>query len=711
MPTLVAAETRDPPLSNSVLSGDGAASQSLLERGGGHQRADIQGMRAIAVLLVVAYHANLPISGGYVGVDVFFVISGYVITRMLTREWDTSQRIGLGKFYMRRAARLLPSLGLVLATTAIASRFLESPLSGQQSTATGIRSSSLFSANFHFLWHSRGYFAKTESIPVLHIWSLSVEEQFYFVFPLLILCTLWISHRISAKWARGITLVLLTLVAACSFLSSVILSKGLAARAGFYVPNGTSLAFFSSPTRAWEFLVGALLSGYLIRPGKAWVVRTSGWVGVGLLVAGAFFLDRDTNFPGIAVLLPVLGAACLIAYDQGARKTLVGRFLASRPMVAVGDLSYGWYLWHWPAIVLTPRIWHSSHTPLLAAIASLGMAVLTRRLVEVPFRRIRNRPILVVFVAGICILGPLALSSWLLHGANNLWGSRRLIVATSAENNRSLTDVSRHCIVPSDAIFPEASCRFPPRGPSKGRLVLLGDSHAGAVRESVVAAGNAAGLTVEVRAINGCPFNEVSKWTPTIFAIDSCATSRSTTWASFEKDPPNVVIIVNRTSGSLEREDLADGTLSNCVGSEPKTQSPCLSKDETYRAWKRGLEITYGRFAAMHTKVFVVETMPEHRRNTEDCIHGGSIDAGCLLTPRSMSMSLRSRSVALETSVARRYNNVRILDFFDRLCPSDPCNQELNGSLLYGDNDHLNLFGATLIEPELQQALESAFPR
>ena len=388
------------------------------------RRRDIQGLRAIAVLLVVLFHAELPVPGGFVGVDVFFVISGFVITAMLMREWSQHGRIRFGHFYFRRFLRLTPALALVVAVVALASVFLQNPFGAQQTTArTGI-GAMLLSANY-VIGHAAGdYFADNAiTNPLLHTWSLSVEEQFYLVFPAL-MALAWLLVR---RGRRRAPVAIVAVIALGSFALGVAWSFGSTVAEGLtaYFGGPESFAFYSSLTRAWEFAAGALLALALARipvPTVA-VARLLGAAGAVLLAVSAFAIHDGQPFPGIVALLPVTGTVLLIL--AGSHHTVgVSAALSARPMVWLGDMSYSWYLWHWPLIVFTALVF--PHRPALlvaAAAASLLPALASYRWLEQPLRgyRPRTRPRAGALIATTLAV-PIAACVVLLVGANAGWG-------------------------------------------------------------------------------------------------------------------------------------------------------------------------------------------------------------------------------------------------------------------------------------------------
>lgn len=346
------------------------------------RRADIQGLRAIAVVAVIAYHAGLPLPGGFTGVDIFFVISGFVITEMLFREKIATGTIKLRNFYIRRFRRLMPALAVLVSVTIIAGWFLYNSQSAQELTARTGLGAMFFSANVVVALTTGNYFdAPAEANPLLHTWSLSVEEQFYFVFPAILLVG-WSLRRVrSTKVAIAIILLTISLV-----------SFGLAiwgSSEGVQKADSLSwlIGFYSPFTRFWEFSVGALIA--LALPALKIGLRTAAALSlVGLVLGGTglLLISDETPFPSTWTLLPVAATALLLI--GGMRSSVFTRALSVRPMVKTGDWSYSLYLWHWPFIVFAIYIWPNVwYVALIAALFSFIPALASYYAIEQRFRK------------------------------------------------------------------------------------------------------------------------------------------------------------------------------------------------------------------------------------------------------------------------------------------------------------------------------------
>jgi len=343
---------------------------------GPRHRRDIEGLRAVAVLLVVLSHAGLTaVAGGYVGVDVFFVISGFLITTLLVRELATTGRISLTRFYARRAVRLLPASTVVVAVTLAGAWLWLSPVRIAEYAGDALASAG-YAVNIRLAVAGTDYFATATPSPFQHFWSLAVEEQFYLGWPLLILGTFAVRRR------RRLLALVLTLLTVASLAYSA-----------YELTRAAPWAYFGLPSRAWELGAGALValgSARLARLPR-WAVPVLGWGGLAAIVGAACGYGDGTPFPGFAALPPVLGAAAIIAAGCASAGG-VGRLLGRAPLQSIGRVSYGWYLWHWPVLVLAPAAL-GRDLGLGARLALCGAALLLAyaswRFVENPVRHRR----------------------------------------------------------------------------------------------------------------------------------------------------------------------------------------------------------------------------------------------------------------------------------------------------------------------------------
>jgi len=344
-------------------------------------RPDLEGLRAVAVLAVVVYHAGVPgVPGGFVGVDIFFVLSGFLITGLLWRGRQESGRWRLADFYARRVRRLLPMSVLVLAVTTVVAMLVLSPLQ-VRSLLVDARWTALYAANYRFAVEGADYLtASGPPSPLQHYWSLGVEEQFYLLWPMLLVGAVFLGRR---GRARAVAVAALAVVAGSSFV--VALS---------WTGSAPAWAFFSLPSRAWELAVGGLLA--LCAPTLrrcGWVRLPLGWAGLAAIVMACGFIGASTPYPGTAALLPVLGTAAVIASGICAARPgsawPVGRVLSVPPLPAIGRLSYSWYLWHWPVLILAPDLIGGALTAADRVVlvgVSLALAAVSYPVVENRFR-------------------------------------------------------------------------------------------------------------------------------------------------------------------------------------------------------------------------------------------------------------------------------------------------------------------------------------
>jgi peptidoglycan/LPS O-acetylase OafA/YrhL len=698
-------------------------------------RRDIQGLRAIAVLMVVLFHARLPIPGGFTGVDVFFVISGFVITGMLHREWLATGRIRMRTFYLRRFMRLAPALGLLVGVVVLLSVVLQSPFGPQQTVATTGLGALLMSANLVIASAAGDYFAVTATQnPLLNTWSLSVEEQFYLVFPTLLLVGWVLARRLRRVMAPPILII--AGVTALSFLVSVLWTNG-----GEWAAPLTSLfggpqvfAFYGPFSRVWEFGVGAILALLIARgwgPGRA-AGRIAGVVGAVLVVVSAFAITDVMPFPGTVALVPVAGTALLLV--AGAREaSFITRGLSTRPMVAVGDWSYSWYLWHWPLIVFVAVILPGAPIALvIAAIASLLPAWLSYRFVEQPLRRVRpagtiRTALVVAVISGI----PIALCLGLLWGANTGWGGRFALppepkpasvsapaAAGDAQEGPEAFDPiegdgaiakdtttgdlrAQHAAVEADCVNTEidpVGCRFGPAN-AKGTVLVLGDSQAYAVADGVINAASALGFDTVVSSRTGCPFlGRESSGTND----NPCRPWQKSALAYALSSSPAAVVIANRSAGYVHPE-WGWRTAATDEG------NPATSVAQAAKLWEEGVESVVAPLRAAGIPVVVIAAVPEMPEFTDQrSLFSQAFGSRAYEVPRKQSIQDRQPALDAEEQVAARHPGTLIFDPIPVLCPTETCMSAVDGVLRYQDETHLTVEGSLLLSPGVQDILGKA---
>jgi peptidoglycan/LPS O-acetylase OafA/YrhL len=465
----------------------------------GSRRLDIQGLRAVAVLLVVAFHAGLPVPGGFVGVDVFFVISGFVITGMIHRERSSTGRFSFGRFYLRRFKRLTPALALMVGVTMVLAFLLLSPFGTQQQAAqTGI-GAMLLVANFVIAQSTGDYFAPPAgSNPLLHTWSLSVEEQFYLMFPAVLLFGWVLSQRARRiPWLRARQIPWVTVLVGTAALISFWLAMAGVSALGPLAPSATYLVGFYAPfTRAWEFAAGALLAlattSRGLRSGRH--TQVVAWLGAALLAASASMINATTPFPGPWTLLPVGGTLLLIAAGTH-QTTWVNRALALPAMAKAGDWSYSIYLWHWPLRVFAVYLWpQAPFAAVLAVTLSILPAVASYRWVEQPIRRLPPlRPRRTLGLVGVVVSPALLLAATVDTAAANYWIPRYKSGTLSAyQGDTGWTDFERYLdntyYACSDQVFNDGARKWggvnnchQSKPVSRIDVAIIGDSHAEAL--------------------------------------------------------------------------------------------------------------------------------------------------------------------------------------------------------------------------------------
>ncbi len=670
-----------------------------------NRRADIQGLRAIAVLLVIIFHAGLPLPGGFAGVDVFFVISGFVITSMLLTELESGQGLNLKKFYLRRIRRLLPALATTsISTAAIA--VLANPIGTQVTAAfTGI-ATSLFVANGYLYRSAPGYFSPgAEFNPMLHTWSLSVEEQFYFVFPLVLLLG-WRSTRSGAppnrrRWtAAALILAMLSL----SFWVSCEMSYRYSLLPGISAP--AQFAFYASPTRAWEFAAGALLalSGAWLQRLPASAALTAGTAGLAMMAWSAFAIDGSMPFPGWVAWVPV-AATLLLIVGGNANRNWITRLLSSRAAIWIGDRSYGWYLWHWPFVVFARALFPLSASAIVIGSAlSIVPAWASYRFIETPIRSAR-RPSTgsTLTLAAICIIGPI-----LAFGG--LWLANRAIVSSSSAVQIGAAlqlhiDEVRHC-EGSKALDPELrpDCRWPV-AQARGRVLLLGDSNAGHFTEPVIQAANAVGYDVSVATLAACPFVDLRIYSNGV-PNDACQAFVASALAEIEKRRPNLIILATASDGYIEEP-------STTLGATPDSV-PAHSPADKAIVWSSGLSSVLARLTAS-APVLLVHPIPRFRTWTLDSCAAYKVwldPNSCAGTTTRIEVDAwRQRAVQSELAAIAKNPRAATLELADILCPDSTCRVLKDGVWIFRDGAHLSVPGALTLSGAFKTAIEKQADR
>lgn len=652
-----------------TATGVGAASRGEGTAGtasGADRRLDVQGLRGVAVLLVVLYHLDVGPRSGFLGVDVFFVISGFVIGRRLVDERWRTGTVRLRSFYARRARRLLPAMAVVLVLTSVASALLLSPYGPQQLAFGTAASAAVFGANVHLYRHT-GYFdSSAEMNPFLHTWSLSIEEQLYLVVPVL-LVLLWSAGSRRGVGGRSWRPVVwgLGALGGISLAGSLALVSG-AVTAGLEAP--ARLAFYAMPTRVWEFVAGMLLALGVV-PEVA--VRAASWLGgLGLtaVLVAAVVADPLAPHPGAWAVVVVLGTVALLA--GGGRRSTVDRLLGARPLVRLGDVSYGWYLWHWPAIVFTSLLRPDDRVAVVAAaFAALVPAALSYRFVERPVVLGRSwRGARTGWLAAACVALPLLVLGALDRGAAGGWG---VVEPLGWYDQPETRDSGCHVVnrdMPND--LDVEGCTFGPEGADR-TVVVLGDEAADGIATAVIEAGRRHGWRTVQWSRAGCP--ALDGVVPVYYP--RCTEWQDLALARVEELAPDAVVVAHRSS-TYDRLVRRDG-----VGGDGDL-------------WSLGLERLIGSLGRRGTPLLVVAQVPDYGARFP-----GSRISPLDPDPPVPTLTLdeleqqRGATLAQERRVVARHPGAELLDPVEVLC-DDVCSPVQDGEWRYMGPFTLNATGA-----------------
>ena len=668
--------------------------------GTANRRLDIQGLRAVAVLAVLLYHAGLPVPGGFIGVDIFFVISGFVITAMLQREWTRTGRIALGRFYLRRFRRLMPALALTVAVTVPAALLVSSPLGPLQNTAATGLGALLLSANLVTARTTGGYFdVSADTNALLHTWSLSVEEQYYIVFPLALMAAWSLSRRLGGS--RAVPLLLTGLVAVVSFALALLGLRGLE------VLGAESLLGYYSPlTRAWEFAAGALL--VLLPPAALSATRRfAGLLGVlaaAMVVASLWLITEATPFPGPWTLLPVVGTALLLLCGQ--RATPVGAVLSSAPLVRVGDWSYSIYLWHWPIITFAALLWPGSGWALaVAGAVSILPAVASYTFVEQPLRaRGGSGRAQVIRLVAATVAAPIAISGAVLVAGSQGFFSPE-VRAFQADVSADHAGLAAGCdTMLGQQHRPAGSCTW--NSDAAGDPIhLVGDSNADHFSDGVILAAEDLGRPVTVSTTNACPFligieherlYETAPWN------DACDAYSRDTLAYLRNSEPGVVVI-SLTDGYWGDSGVELGATEDTLTHEA---------DEKLQLLPGAFTATVEALEQAGHQVLLVQPVPtfgaEYSWRPDLCSLAQVKSGRCGVDmPRSFAEE-RHRDVRQALADVGAQLDVTVYDPWPALCPDGVCSTQGDGLVRYMNANHLTVAQSRALSPELAAAITAA---
>ena len=671
-------------------------------------RPEIQALRAVAVAVVVVYHLwPNTLAGGFVGVDVFFVISGFLITAHLMREADRTGRINLPKFWAKRIRRLLPASLTVLAASAVGV-FLLVPQMYWTQFFQEIAASAVYAQNWVLAASSIDYLAAENVVsPVQHFWSLSVEEQFYLVWPILIGLVVLAAQRLSLRARRTLVFAALALVAAASLYYSVT-----------YTASNPGEAYFATTTRAWEFAAGGLLAvvGSAVKApaGVRTLVAYVGWAGIAYAVAT---YSGQTAFPGSAALLPVLATVAVIWAGDPDSALSPNRLLGTRPVQFLGGVSYSVYLWHWPLIVFATIVFVDVHdaTKIAIVIASLGLAWLTTVLVENPARDwkalVGRRPrwtLLAMVIAVALVAVPTAAASWLTSQQASADTARAAVAVASADEcfgasvfavpAGACDDVEHETLTPlasfavddepevyhngcySDLTTADLNTCVVGDAASDTSVALIGDSHAVSWYPAMktIAEDNSWALSPFLKS--SCPMNAALKEDEEAEVERSCATWNDSLAETLAAQPEALDMVVLSHSAAGDNygsdQDAIDG----------------------YRAaWEPLVE--------RGTEVVVIRDVPRMEEGTNRCIADtAGADAACDRPENEAVLD------DLMVEAAEDQPGVTVIDMNDFFCRDGSCTPVAGGVVGYRDSHHITATYSATLAPYLEQRLAESVP-
>jgi peptidoglycan/LPS O-acetylase OafA/YrhL len=644
---------------------------------------------------VVAHHVGIPgIPGGFVGVDVFFVISGYLITSILAAEAGRSGTVSLRGFYARRVRRLFPALVVMLIATCALGAVVLLPVFGQQpELGRSAVATALYVSNFHFWLASPGYFdPSAELMPLLHTWSLAVEEQFYIGWPPLVLGAAALARR--GPWSLD------------ALLKGIVAAVLVASLAWCVVQTGDSptAAFYLLPARAWELATGAALALWMpaIARERPLAGALCSAAGILAVVAAVLLLHRDTAFPGIAATMPVFGTALVILGGSLAGRNPVQRVLSTGPMVWIGLVSYSWYLWHWPLLALTRAHELEVHDPARdagVALVALLIAYASYRWVENPVRYGRPGP----FARDASTLVAGAVASLAVCGV----AAALIVRATDAANRPSLQALAEaradhsplrelcHQDIPFEGLAPASACIVGSRDRAP-RLVLWGDSHAEHLSPLMAAfARKEPSLPVLVRSFSRCP--PIDGFTHEVAAVEAgCRAFNQAMLAEIAALRPQGlegVVLAGRWLRAFGAPPLSGLRAGNANGLD-------------HPAAAEGLARTVAELRGLGLKVVIVAPLPELPYDAPACL--ARRPSGHCDVPRQEALAQRAEVMRLLQAAAGGASGVLVLDFFDAVCDEAACRAAKDGDIHYRDDHHLTAAKSRDLLPLARAALEQA---
>ncbi len=713
-------------------------------------RFDIDGLRAVAVTLVVLYHAGVPwISGGFVGVDVFFVISGFLITGLLLGEARRSGRISIPHFYARRVRRLLPASAVVLVSTVVVWHLIVAPLAAER-VDRDADAAALYVANWSFAAQTSDYFAaQVDASPLLHYWSLGVEEQFYVVWPLLIIAALSLGAArlrgsLDSTATRRVALAL-GLVGGISFAWSVLAT---ASQPGW--------SYYGLHTRAWELAVGAGLALALpwVATWRRGIAVAVGWVGLLLIVVSALRYDETTVFPGAAAAVPVLGTAMVLAAGARERRGGAPRLVSNRTMVRIGLVSYSWYLWHWPALtfarVLTGEVGPEGDVGpapasaiVAAVVVSYLLAELSVRFIENPVRvssRLsgRTRTTLLVGLALTAIPvvvtllplpGPMP---WAVSSEPDAVAEETLVVGTGTTPSVSASaSAAANALAAAQAALAAVPDVRPAVSPQEAKDDLvrgMGDCHQ-SFDAARLATPCAFGDTTSTTTVVLVGDSKAQHWFP---ALEAAATKngwRLLAWTKSSCPMADVAVTNDRVKGRYVacetwRDDVTariaevaatDGVDLVLVGRSRGYAASIVDGDgatvpDASAAWADGMTRTVDAMGKV-TTVALLHDLPWATSDRPECLSGHLDESSACAFLATVSAGERTLAAG-EAVVDEAQDDVVTLDLTAMVCPDSVCRAVADdGTVVFRDSHHMTATFSTSMATALAARLAPLLDR